>query len=58
MSVKELDVVKLKDGREVTVLECYDDFTAFLVESSDKSGKAEDTFITKLSDIEKVTYSA
>ena len=58
MHIKELDVVLLKDGRKATVLECYDDSTAFYVEVSDESGKATDMFIAKLDDIEQIIYSA
>ena len=58
LNVKELDVVMLADGREATVLECYDSHTAFLAEISDEKGKAIDTIVIKLSDITKIIYSA
>ena len=58
LKVKELDVVKLLDGREATILECYDNHTAFLSEISDDKGIVTDTIIVKLSDITEIIYVA
>lgn len=35
VNIKELDVVRLKDGREGTVLEVYTDPVAFLIETDE-----------------------
>jgi len=35
VKIKELDVVRLKDGREGTVLEVYTDPVAFLIETDE-----------------------
>lgn len=58
LKIKELDVILLKDGKEATVLECYDSDTAFYVEVSGKDGKTTDMLIVKIEDIEKILYVA
>lgn len=44
MRANELDVVRLKDGRVVTVLEVYGGGACYLVENSDEYGRAIDIF--------------
>ena len=55
--MKELDVVKLKDGRTATVLELFPD-GAFLAEISDESGRALDMPIVQPEEVEEITYTA
>ncbi|WP_028983325.1 hypothetical protein [Sporolactobacillus terrae] len=61
MTVKEFDVVRLKDGFEGTVLEVFqgNPDPAFLLESgtSDDDGRYPQRTVKK-SEIVKVTYSA
>lgn len=54
---KELDVVRLKDGREGTILDFYDNGKVFMMEISDKDGKTIDTPFVKVEDVEKVIYT-
>lgn len=54
--MKELDVVKLKDGREGTVIVDYNE--SCMVEISGSDGKAIETPIVLKSEIEKVLFSA
>ncbi len=56
--VKEMDVVLLKDGREGTILEVYDQGKAYLVEISDEKGKAIDLPTIPKEEIEKTVYVA
>lgn len=58
MEVKELDVVKLKDGREGTVLEVFEKGKAFMIEIADDKGYTIDTPIIQIDEIEKITYVA
>ena len=44
MRANELDVVRLKDGRVVTVLEIFGDGVCYLVENSDEHGRTIDIF--------------
>ena len=44
--VKELDVVRLKDGRAATILEVFEDGAAYLVEIADEKGEALGIIIT------------
>ena len=55
---KELDIVRLTDGRTATVLEVYDSGEAYLVEVTDDAGKTLDMPTVKLADIEKVVWRA
>lgn len=57
MKVKELDVVKLRDGREGTILELWEDKNAALLEICDKKGRAIDEPIISLDEIEEITFS-
>lgn len=56
--IKELDVVMLKDGRQATILEVYEQGKVFLVEIADNRGQTTDTPFIKITDIEKITYTA
>ncbi len=53
--MKQYDVVKLKDGREGTILEIFE--TACIVDIGDSPEKWETISVDK-KDIEKVIYSA
>lgn len=53
--MKELDVVKLKDGREATVVEMYED--EIEAEFVEESGKVEMKTIP-INDIEKVIWES
>ena len=57
MKVKDLDVVRLKDGREAVILETYDNGNAFYAELQKKDSDPDLDFI-KLQDIEEVIYVA
>lgn len=57
MKIHELDVVKLKDGREATVLEIFEQGEALLVEISDSKGQAIELPTVSVEDIETVTWS-
>ena len=55
---KELDIVRLKDGRTATVLEVFKNGEAYLVEVTDEAGKTVDMPTVKSDDIEKVVWEA
>ena len=56
MKPKELDIVRLTDGREVTVLEVYKDGEAFMVETSAKPFAETDFFVVPMSEIEEIIW--
>ena len=58
MLTKELDIVRLKDGRTATVLEVFEAGKAYLVEVVDANGKTLDTPTVGPDDIEKVVWKA
>lgn len=58
MIAKELDIVRLKDGRTATVLEVFDSGKAYLVEMADENGKTLDTPTVAPDDIEKVVWKS
>ncbi len=58
MKIKELDVVLLKDGREATILEVFEDGESFMGEIADEQGATLDTPIISKSEIDKITYQA
>ena len=58
MKIKELDIVRLKDGREVTILEVFESGKAFMAEEVASDGKTIATPVVKSEDILEVTYSA
>lgn len=58
MLTKELDIVRLKDGRTATVLEVFESGKAYLVEVVDANGKTLDTITVGPDDIEKVVWKA
>ncbi|WP_394967312.1 hypothetical protein [Candidatus Allofournierella merdipullorum] len=58
MEPKELDVVLLRDGRQVTVLERYGDGEAFLVETAAPPLQESDTLEISKEEIAKIVYRA
>lgn len=56
MEINELDVVRLTDGREATVLEVLEPGEAYLLEVSDDTGEALDTFAASPDSIEAVIW--
>lgn len=56
MEINELDVVRLTDGREATVLEVLKPCKAYLLEVSDKTGEALDIFEASPDAIEAVIW--
>lgn len=56
MEINELDVVRLIDGREATVLEVLAPGEAYLLEVSDTAGEALDTFEASPDKIETVVW--
>lgn len=54
--MKELDIVRLKDGREGTVIMDYGE--ACMIEVSGKDGKTLDTPIVLKEEIEKIVFIA
>lgn len=55
---KELDVVRLLNGQQGTVLETYDGGKRFLVEIVDDHGKTIEMLLIAEGDIADVEYSA
>ena len=55
-TLKELDVIRLKDGRIGTVLESFDHGGAFLVEITDQKGKTLDELIVKADEISETVF--
>ena len=58
MEIKQFDGIRLKDGREATVLDLYEGGTVFLVEVCDDQGRTLDLPFVKEEEIDKVTYRA
>lgn len=56
MQPKELDVVRLTDGREVTVLEVYSHGEAFMVETSADPFAETDFFVVPMSEIREIIW--
>ena len=56
MKIKEYDGVRLKDGREGTVVGIYEQGTVFMIEICDRYGQALDTSFVKEKDIVEITY--
>ena len=56
MKINELDVIRLKDGREVTVLDVYDNGAAFLVETSVSAFTESEIFEIALEDVDTVIW--
>lgn len=56
MEINELDVVRLIDSREATVLEVLAPGEAYLLEVSDATGEALDTFEASPDKIETVVW--
>lgn len=57
-SVKVFDVVLLKDGRQGTILEVYEQGKAYLIEIADEQGRTLDLPTIQKNEIEKVVYVA
>lgn len=58
MEIKELDVLKMKNGKTATVLEVCVPGRVYLVEFSDEAGKTEEIREAKIEEIEQVIWSA
>lgn len=58
MDLKLLDVLLLKDGREGTVLEVFEEGKGFMVEIADKDGATIEMPIISADEIDKITYKA
>ena len=56
MTVKNLDVVRLKDGRTATILETFADGSAYLVEVADEAGKPTDMPTVNADEIMEVVW--
>lgn len=55
---KELDVVRLNDGREVVILEVFDSGAAFYVECPDSTTGDSDFFVVALAQIKTIIWHA
>ena len=58
MAPKKFDVVRLLDGRDVTILESFDDGAEFYVEYQWTDKDDCDWFMIKKDHIEKIIWSA
>ena len=58
VKIKELDVIRLNDGREATVLEIFKDGEAYLIEVSDKDGEALDISVVKSCDVAEIIWAS
>ncbi len=56
MTAKELDIVKLTDGRSATILEVFNHGAAYLVEIADKTGKMLDMPVIAPGEIAEVIW--
>lgn len=56
--MKEFDIVLLKDGRQGTVLEVYEQGQAYLIEITDDMGKTIETPTIGKEDIKETVYTA
>lgn len=56
MKISQYDCVRLKDGREGTVIEIFDRDPAYMVEICDEEGRTLDMPIVSAGEIEDVTY--
>lgn len=56
MKPSELDVVRLTDGREVTILEVFDNGEAFMVETSAEPYAETDIFVVPVSSIKTILW--
>lgn len=56
MIINELDVVRLKDGREGTVIDIYENGNVFLLEICNDKGETVCLPFVKKEDITDVTY--
>ena len=58
MTIKELDVVQMKEGYTATVLAVFNEGEGYLVEITDERGKTVDISTMAKSDIEKVLWNS
>ena len=61
MPINECDVIRLKDGREGTVVEIYNVLglpLGYEIEIVDKHGRTVELFTVKVSEIQEVIWSA
>jgi len=56
MIISELDVVKLKDGREGTVLEVFDHSKTFMIEIANEDGEMLDDPVVKEDEVKEVIW--
>ncbi len=56
MKINQYDCVKLKDGREGTIIEIFEQEPAYMVEICDNEGRTLDTPIISIGEIEAITY--
>ena len=57
MKINELDVVRLKDGREGTVVHIYPGRQAYCIEIADADGQTLDLVDAEECDIAEVTWT-
>lgn len=56
MEIHQLDGVRLKDGREGTVLDLYEEGTVLMLEICDDKGRTMDMPFVRKEDVTEVTY--
>lgn len=56
MKISQYDCVRLKDGREGTVIEIFDRDPAYMVEICDDKGRTLDTPIVSADEIDEIAY--
>lgn len=56
--MKELDIVRLRDGRTGTVLEVFESGKAYLVEITDEKGHTLEVSVIDGKDISEAVFSA
>lgn len=56
--MKELDVVRLRDGRTGTILEVFESGKSYLVEITDKKGHTLEVSVVDEKDISEAVFSA
>lgn len=56
MKISQYDCVMLKDGREGTVIEIFEQEPVYMVEVCDDEGRTIDTPIVSTGEIDRVTY--
>ncbi len=56
MQINEIDVVRLKDGREGTVVGLYEDGNVLMLEICNNKGETLDIIFVNKDEVEEVTY--